>query len=42
MTVNEGLRAVAGLFIAFLHVRRRAAADAGISAIRPQIISRSS
>ncbi len=36
------LGAVTGLFIAFLHVRRRAAADTGISAIRPQIISRSS
>ncbi len=36
------LGAVAGLSLAFLHVRRRAAADTGISAIRPQIISRSS
>ena len=36
------LGAVAGLFIAFLHVRRRAAADTGIPAICPQIISRSS
>ncbi len=36
------LGAAAGLFIAFLHARRRVAADTGTSAIRPQIISRSS
>ena len=36
------LGALAGLLLAFLHVRRRAAADAGMPAIRPQIISRSS
>ena len=36
------LGALAGLFLAFLHIRRRAAADNGFSAIHPHIVSRSS
>ncbi|MBL8419444.1 MAG: SoxR reducing system RseC family protein [Dechloromonas sp.] len=36
------LGSLAGLVLAFLHVRRRAAAGTGFSAIRPHIISRSS
>jgi sigma-E factor negative regulatory protein RseC len=36
------LGSLAGLVLAFLHVRRRAAAGTGFSAIRPHIVSRSS
>ena len=36
------LGSLAGLVLAFLHVRRRVAAGTGFSAIRPHIVSRSS